>query len=223
VLALALSLLCRTVQAAAGGPSLPQPPHGELQPTFWEQHSLLAILLCVAVLVVSTLFIVLLRRPKLTQGTPPEILARRSLEALRGSPEDAELADKVSRILRQHASFAFQLPAGELTTAEIDRAIGWRPQIAKDLRNQIVTFLRRCDQRKFAPTSPTEPQGMVDAAKAIFELIEQYRLRPPVVVPPPSPESVTVGPAVLEAVTAHPISPSARSEARGEGRGEGKL
>src|SRR5580704_6997233 len=75
---------------AGGGPPLPDllPAHGELPPTFWEQHGWLVVLLAFAALALIVLVAVWLSRPAPVAVVPPELVARRALEALRDRPED---------------------------------------------------------------------------------------------------------------------------------------
>ena len=74
-----------------------------------------------------------LTRPKPPVVVPPEVQARKALEPLRQQPEDGALLSRVSQILRHYVAAAFDLPPGELTTAEFCRAIAGHAQIGPEL------------------------------------------------------------------------------------------
>ena len=155
-----------------------RPPHGEIGPTFWEQHHWQVITPAVAVLLLGTLLILWLRRPKPVVVVPPEIVARRSLEGLRGRPEDAPLTVEVSHIIRNYLISVFMLPPDELTTAEVLRALQARPQIDPGLVKSIGTFLRRCDELKFGRNFPQTQTGLAAEASDLVDAVERQRPRP---------------------------------------------
>jgi len=70
-----------------------------------------------------------LTRPKPPVVVPPDVQARLALEPLRQQPEDGVLLSRVSQILRHYVGAAFDLPPGELTTAEFCHAIDGHTQI----------------------------------------------------------------------------------------------
>jgi Domain of unknown function (DUF4381) len=166
-----------------------QPPHGELPPTFWEQHGWAVIIAAIAALVLLVLLIIWLRRPKPVIVIPPDVLARRALEALRGQEENGVLLMKVSGILRRYVIFACGLPPGELTTTELCQAVAARPEFSPDLAAAIAGFFRQCDERKFAPAPPASSLGAVNGALALLEKIELRRSQMSGAVPTPIPKS----------------------------------
>ena len=152
-----------TFAAAEEIPTL-RPPHDELHPSFWEQHGGWLVLAFVLAASAVSLGWKLLRRPKPEIVTPPEVLARRALEILRGRGEDMGLVVEVSQILRRYVVATFQLPPHELTTAELQRAFQSRPQISATLAPAVIHFLRECDERKFAPVTTAAQTGRVARA-----------------------------------------------------------
>ena len=180
-----------------------QPPHGELPPTFWELHRWAVLAAALVALALSVLLILWLRRPRPIIVIPPEEVARRALEALRGQPENGVLLMKVSGILRRYVSFACGLPPGELTTTEVSRAVTALPQFSPDLADAIASFLRQCDERKFAPAPPASNLGAVATALTLLEQIEQRRRQMTSRVPPPIPSNLPP-PAPKSAAVASP-------------------
>jgi hypothetical protein len=166
-----------------------QPPHSDLLPTFWEQYHWAVVAAALAALALLVLLIVWLRRPRPTVIIPPDVIARRALEALRGQPENGVLLMKVSGILRRYVIFACGLPPGELTTAEVCRAVAERAQFNPELADAITNFFRQCDERKFAPAPPASDLGAVSGALALLEKIEQRRRELLTSTPPPIPKT----------------------------------
>ena len=155
-----------------------RPPHDELQPTFWELHGWWIVAGIALVLTMLAFLIAWLRRPKPDVVTPPEIRARRALEALRGRAEDAALVVEVTRILRRYVLSVFGLAPDELTTAEIRQVLQSSKPTGPDLADAIADFLRECDERKFSPAPPPPRIGVVDRALALLEKIEAARRQP---------------------------------------------
>jgi Domain of unknown function (DUF4381) len=196
-----LALAPAIVRAAEDLPQL-QPPHGELPPTFWEQHAWVVIFAALVALVLLVLLIFWLRRPRPAMVIPPDVVARRALESLCGQEENGLLLMNVSGILRRYVIFACGLPPGELTTAELCRAVAVRPQFSPDLATAITGFFRQCDECKFAPDPPASSFGAVAGALALLEKIELRRRQMsgstsptlPLRLPPPVPKSAAVPP-----------------------------
>lgn len=129
------------------------PPYAELPPGFWEEHSIAVILGSIAVLAilgVTSWLSWLLLRPRPQPVIPPEVQARRELEALRTQPEDGQVLSRASQIVRRYVLAAFGLSAGELTTHELISIMESSPRLTVELRESIAEFLQRCDERKFA-------------------------------------------------------------------------
>ena len=98
-------------------------------------------------------------RPKPPVIIPPEVQARGDLESLRKLAEDGRVLSKVSQAVRRYFGAAFALPPGELTTAEFCRAMAANDQVGSELSTTTSDFLRRCDERKFAPDAPARGNG----------------------------------------------------------------
>jgi hypothetical protein len=179
-----MSFFCRAAFAAGENTLKLRPPHDELQPSYWELHGWWTVAGAVTTLAVLALFIAWLLRPKPEEITPPEILARRALEALRGRAEDAALVVEVSRVVRRYILLAFGLTPDELTTTEIRQVLQHSAPAGPELAAAITDFLRECDERKFAPAPPPPKVGVVDRALALLEKIESSRRQPPQATPP---------------------------------------
>ncbi len=183
------------VAALADGDLPPlQPPHHELLPTFWEQYHWAVLAGALVALAVLVLLIAWLCRSRPAVIIPPEEIARRELEALRGQPENGDLLMKVSGIFRRYVTFACGLSAREMNTAEIVRAVAVRPQFQPDLADAIANFFRQCDERKFAPAPPAAELSAVAAALALLEQIEQRRRQMKSPTPPPIPKIAVAAP-----------------------------
>ncbi len=146
-----------------------KPAHAEIPPTFWELHGGLVIALGAAVVVVVLLVAWFLTRPKPAVVIPPAELARRALQELNGKPEDGVILSRVSQLLRHYWQKAFALPAGELTTAEFCRAAAENAATGPELALGLADFLRRCDERKFAPGASGPALGAVGQALQLVE------------------------------------------------------
>lgn len=151
------------------------PARGEIQPTFWEQHGVLVILGGLLLLVLIGVGLWLLLRPKAPVLTPPAQEARRTLEPLGRQPEDARILSVVSQTLRHYLAAAFNLPRGELTTAEFCTLLIQRQEIGAPLSVPLTNFLRQCDRRKFDPHAPDGPLGAVPQALQFIEQAETRR------------------------------------------------
>lgn len=152
-----------------------QPPHEEIGPSLWERHGWQIVIASVVVLGLIALFIAWLRRPKTVAVVPPEVLARRDLEALRGWAENGALVVQVSRIVRRYVISVFTLPPEELTTSELIQALQSQSQIDHNLATAIGEFLRRSDELKFAPALHPPQAGIVARAAELVESVEKYR------------------------------------------------
>jgi len=179
-LAAALWLLLPSLPLLAAAPPSPddipplRPPHAEIPASFWEQHTLLVVMLGILLLAVVCAAAWFLTRPKPPVIVPPDVQARLALEPMRQQPEDGALLSRVSQILRHYVAAAFDLPPGELTTAEFCRAIDGHAQIGPDLSAALSEFLRLCDRDKFSPPAPVPPLSAVAQA---LKLIDQAQTR----------------------------------------------
>jgi hypothetical protein len=135
-----------------------------------------------------------LTRPKPPAVVPPEVQARKALEPLRLQTEDGALLSRVSQVLRHYVAAAFDLPPGELTTAEFCGAITGHPLIGPELSAALSAFLRLCDQDKFSPPAPIPPLSAVAQALKLMDQAQARRLalaqsagqpaQSPVAIPP---------------------------------------
>ena len=150
-----------------------RPPKSEMAPTFWEDYGLAAVVGGFLSLMLLAVVVWLLTRPKPVAATPPETLARRSLESLRGQPEDGLLLSRVSRILRRYLSAAFGLPPEQMTTTEFCVVLSAHPRVGTAIAGTAADFFRRCDERKFAPLPPPGALGAVETALKLVETAEQ--------------------------------------------------
>jgi hypothetical protein len=152
-----------------------RPPHPDIPPTFWEQHSLAVLLSAVLFLALLGVGVWFLTRPKSSIPIPSDVQARRELEPLKQQPEDGLLLSRVSQILRRYVACAFALPPGERTTAEFCSAVTGHQQIGTELASALAAFLRRCDELKFSPLPPAPPLGAVEQALRLIEQAEARR------------------------------------------------
>jgi hypothetical protein len=171
-----------------------RPPHAEIPATFWDQYSTWVILAGVLVMALVGAAIWFFTRPKPPVVVPPEVLARKALEPLRQRPEDGALLSRVSQVLRHYVAAAFDLPPGELTTAEFCGAIAGHSLIGPELSAALSAFLRLCDQDKFSPPAPVPPLSAVAQALNLIYQAQARRLalaqpagqpgQSPVAIPP---------------------------------------
>jgi hypothetical protein len=176
------NLLLATASLTAGTNSPDQipplrPPRGELPPGFWEEYGLLVVVGAVLALTLLGVAAWFLSRPKPVAVPAPEALARQALEPLRRQPEEGGLLSRVSQVLRHYLQAAFGLPPEELTTTEFCRALGGHERVGPELAAALSEFLRRCDERKFAPTAPPPALGAVEQALKFIEASEQRLAR----------------------------------------------
>jgi hypothetical protein len=160
-------------QISNGLPKL-APPLPELPPTFWAQHSAAVLVLAIVALAISAIIGVLALRPKAAVVVPPEVEARRALEALSSRAEDGAVLSQVSQTLRRYFIAVFALPPGEYTTAEFCRTVSAREEIGAELATGVSDFLRACDERKFSSMPPASSAG---AAARALELVGQAEIR----------------------------------------------
>jgi hypothetical protein len=151
-----------------------RPLQPELPPSFWDQHGWLIGLGSAAVLALLAGAIWWLTRPRPPVIISAAVQARQGLEPLRPQPEDGLLLSRISQILRHYIAETFALPSGELNTTEFCRAIAAHPHIGPKLSIALTEFLRRCDERKFAPAPPAPP---LDAVAQAFQFIDQAEAR----------------------------------------------
>jgi len=173
VLFAALPLRAQTI--ASDTNTLPDllPPYGELPATFWEQHKTSAVVAGIGIVLLAAFIVWLVFRPKRKAIIPPEVQARQALEELHRQPEDGVVLSRISQVVRRYFIAVFQLPPGELTTAEFNRELARCHKINSELVFATIEFLRNCDARKFSPAAAGKP----DAANRALNLVEQAEQR----------------------------------------------
>ncbi len=127
------------------------PAYGEIPPTFWELHGTAILTGSVTLIALAALILWKLLQPKPLVIMPPEIVAREALVQLQHRPEDAKALSEISQILRRYVAAAFEWPSGEMTTTEFCITLASSGTIGAELAQRISSFLRECDERKFAP------------------------------------------------------------------------
>jgi hypothetical protein len=150
-----------------------QPALPEIPPTLWEQHGVLILVLIVVAVVLIAAAIWWLLQPKPATPLPIEIQTRNELELLRLPAEDGKTISRISQILKHYFVVAFELPSGEMTTTEFNRAVATSKKAGSDLAANVSDFLRQCDEQKFSPAAGVQPS----ACSRAFELIEQGECR----------------------------------------------
>ena len=151
-----------------------KPPLGEIPPEVWEEHHTTLITGGILMLGLIGAVAWFALRPRPVDPIPPETLARRELEALRGQTQTGQILSSVSRVTRSYLSRAFNLPAAELTTTEFCQQLARDDQVGPALGAAAQQFLKQCDELKF---SPTPPPGPFNAVGESLRLVEQGEAR----------------------------------------------
>jgi len=169
-----LVLQAATDATDLGGPKL-APAYGELQPSFWDQHST-ALLIFGGLFVAVLLFAIWKKlHPAAPPVLPPEVQAREALSELSRQPEEGPQLSRVSRVVRLYFSAAFGLPTGELTTAEFSGAVASHEKTGEELAQLLSGLLRECDERKFSPVRGAPPLNAADRALELVNRAEERR------------------------------------------------
>jgi hypothetical protein len=169
-------LACAATNNPDAIPAL-RPPRGEIPPGFWEKHGLLTVACSLLGLALVGLAGWFLARRKPVAVPAPEMLARQALEPLRRQREEGAVLSRVSHILRHYLIAAFGLPPEELTRSEFCRLLGGSQEVGPELAGAVAEFLRRCDERKFAPSAPQPPLGAAEQALSLIQAAEQRLAR----------------------------------------------
>lgn len=149
-----------------------EPPHGELKDSLWERHPLRVSAAAFVLLVVTFSGWQILRRPLPGPIESPSGVAIQNLEALRNRTEDADLAGRISQVLRQYLVTAFHFSSNALTTSELAEAMKLRRQIHPETAEVLVCFLKKCDQWKFAVHPDLSMSGLVGCAVELVNEME---------------------------------------------------
>ena len=152
-----------------------RPALREIPPTIWELYGVWIVLGIVVIVALKAVLIWWLMQPRPVVPEPIEVLTRRELEALRQRPEDGQTLSEISRCVRRYFAVAFELTPGELTTAEFCQALAGSEKVGDGLSAAVSDFLRRADQRKFAPVGAAALSGAAEEALKLFSAGEARR------------------------------------------------
>ncbi len=150
-----------------------RPALHEIPPSLWEQHGVLIVVLGAMGLLLIGAAIWWLLQPKPPVPVPIEIQTRNELELLNVPNADGKTISRVSQVLKHYIAVAFELPPGEMTTTEFNRAVASSEKIGGELAARVSEFLRACDEQKFSPLAGVQSSV---CARAI-ELVEQGERR----------------------------------------------
>ncbi len=153
-----------------------RPPKPELPPGWWEQNGFWVLAAVVVLLTLSAAIGLICLRLKKTVVAEPARRAHQELEPLVGKPEDGLVLTRASQAVKGYYQSAFSLAQGELTTTEFCNVVNADTHIGRELGSALQDFLRRCDQRKFAPVTPPEPLNAARTALNLVDTGEQRRL-----------------------------------------------
>lgn len=139
-----------------------RPDRGAIQPELRPlDYAVLAgiALLALAAVATAVALVIRARRGRKAEAAeaeapePPETALQRALAALREElsaiPRDV-FYERLSFALRAYAQAATGVPALDLTTGELDRALDARPGVDRDGRHALIATLKRSDLAKFA-------------------------------------------------------------------------
>ena len=143
-----------------------RPPRAEMAPSFWEQNANWIIPLAIAAVLAVALLAWFFLRPRPGVEEAPEIRARRELEKLASAPADREVLSRASQILKYYLAQVFGLPKEEMTTAEFCSALAANGEAGEELVKNVIQFLRRNDDLKFAP-GPIPASTVPEALKVL--------------------------------------------------------
>lgn len=146
-----------------------------MPPGFWEQYGVWIVVGSLLVIYIVSWVVWLIRRRQRPTSVPPEIEARRALAKWQGQPEAGKALAGISRITKIYFQRAFDLPAGEHTTAEINGLARDSKQIGPDLAQSLAVFLVELDRRKFDDPKPGASRSALEEANALIDLAEKRR------------------------------------------------
>ena len=150
------------------------PADPEMMPSYWESHAV-AIIACITLSVLFlALFIWLCLKPKPVKPVPPVVVAHDALASLSARPEDGACLSQVSQITRHYFIAAFEIPAGEPTTAEFCALLAGDRKIGPDLKVRLADFLKQCDERKFGTKPDAKPINAVAQALELIGVAEKH-------------------------------------------------
>ena len=173
VAALIIFATCVVVAQSTNDVPPLRPALSEIPPTVWEQHGVLIIVLSSLGVVLLGAVIWRLLQPKPPVPVPIEIQTRNELELLKLPTEDGKTISRVSQVLKHYFAVAFELPTGEMTTAEFSRAVASSEKVGSELATNVSDFLRQCDEQKFSPTAGIQ----TSACSRALELFQEGEAR----------------------------------------------
>jgi hypothetical protein len=168
--------------SAATAPDFPEaevnlmPAYGEIPPTFWEQNGNTILIASAVIILCGIGLIFWLLRPKSTEAIPPDKRAINALGPLLNRPEDGALLTEITHVLRQYFVSAFHLTGNEATTTEFCRMLSSSELVGQELSSDVGSFLRACDERKFAPSAAAVPMSAAATALELVKRGEQRRI-----------------------------------------------
>lgn len=163
-----LIFVARTTSAQSPDAAPPlRPALPEIPPTIWEQHGGLLVMLGVVVIALLVAAIRWLLQPKPPIIIPIEIQTLNELELLKTPNEDGKTISRVSQVLKHYVSVAFELPSGEMTTAEFSRALATSEKTGSELAASVSEFLRQCDEQKFSPRAGVQSSACSRALELV--------------------------------------------------------
>jgi hypothetical protein len=169
-------LLLPLAAIAADTNALPSllPAYPEMSPTFWEQYRVLVLVGGLACLVILSLGLWFLFKPKPPVVVSPAVVAREALKKLQQQPVDGVLLSEVSQILKRYVGAVLSFPASEMTTAEFLTTVAREEIIGSELASVIANFLHECDLRKFSPAdSATSFSAVSHALELVSKIHDQ--------------------------------------------------
>ena len=169
----------RSAPLVAGAIPDLQPIEELLPPTLWEQHRAAIVLGSLLTVVIAVALVWWLRRARPAVKLPPAEIARAALHKLESGPDNGFLAGLVLKALREYLRAATSaLPRGELTVDEIIPELQRQKSLPPELKEEIATLLRHCEQRQFFSGRLETPTRLATRALEVIGKIEAARNEP---------------------------------------------
>jgi hypothetical protein len=154
-----------------------QPIEQLLPPTFWEQHRYTILLGSWLTVVIAVALVWWLRHARPVVKLPPAEIARIGLQKLESGPDNGYLAGVVLKALREYLCAAISiLPRGELTVDEIIPQLQKEKTLPPELKEEIATLLRQCEQRQFFSGRLETPGKLATRTLDLIGKIEAMRI-----------------------------------------------
>lgn len=152
------------------------PPHGEMAPGFWEQHWWGVALVLVAGAVATGLVWRRLSQPEAVAVPPPHELARKTLEALKGQPENSHTLSELVRVIRRYFVDTFSLTQTEMTNRQLGELLRKHEQVEGEVAAVAIRFLETCERRQFDTRQPSQSHDLIDEALKLIDQTEATRV-----------------------------------------------